>query len=598
MPAAHARILRFAIAVAATLAAVAALLISGRSPTFATPANDDFPGTAITAVPFQQTIDTTGASLQNDEPSPDCLAFENTVWWSFASSETAIYVLDVKDIGGFVPGVVVWASSTFPGGGLAEQACANYSADEGNGPHTTVAFQGTANKTYYFQIGGVAFGLGGPPNGTADVLLTKTNPPVNDDIANAIHFDHLPAAVHLDVSGATTEVSEPIPGCLMQTEFHVKVIGSAWYQLTPDRSGVVVVDTQNVLGVGAVPVIPGIAAVAAWTGSPGNLSLVACGSPAGFHVTAGETYYIEVANLSIDGIGYVGNGPGLVNLTIEALDVPDCTGAQQDFFDPANDVIQQFPFPSTGPPLADVIGLRVTTNRDWVCLTYQFAHALVPGAVNYEDVVNLNIGIDADSNANTGSPINYQDPCGSPDIGEEASIFASNALSLATQIYNATDLGLSPTLDGYAIQMSTTDSITVAVPTRIVGHDLAFNVFTEATDQRYNVDCIPNSGVMVVTAPTKSAFGDVDCDGQVNGLDVVLILRSVIGLTQSPLLRCPSVGSTLPGSYPSSAASFTSGDANCDKTLTALDALLVALAAADVPAPGVPNCPSVGELPG
>ena len=126
----------------------------------------------------------------------------------------------------------------------------------------------------------------------------------NDDIANAQEITATPFTVDADTSGATSGVDDPAFSlCGGET-------GSAtvWYRLTPGASGLFEINTEGsnydtLLGV--------------WTGTPGNLTAIACDDDGGEGSTsvttallqAGSTYYVEVA-------GGTGSTGGLLHLAV------------------------------------------------------------------------------------------------------------------------------------------------------------------------------------------------------------------------------------------------------------------------------------------
>jgi hypothetical protein len=77
--------------------------------------------------------------------------------------------------------------------------------------------------------------------------------------------------------------------------------------------------------------------------------------------------------------------------------------------------------------------------------------------------------------------------------------------------------------------------------------------------------------------PCGSVSGDVDCDGGIDSVDALKVLRGAAGL--------PDAGSCLPDS----------GDVNCSGTVTATDALALLRHAAGLPVSLPPSCPPIGS---
>lgn len=108
------------------------------------------------------------------------------------------------------------------------------------------------------------------------------------------------------------------------------------------------------------------------------------------------------------------------------------------------------------------------------------------------------------------------------------------------------------------------------------------------------VDCSVETGPPGPTPnlPTPArpplAHGDVDCDGDVDSVDSLMVLRHVAGLALTQQPPCPDIG-TAAAEPP---AVF--GDVDCDGDVDSVDALLVLRHVAGLPA-GLPaDCPPVG----
>jgi hypothetical protein len=586
---------RFAIALVVAVGAIALFFAWGQPSALAVPVNDDFPGTAIDAVPFAGTIDTTGATLEEDEPVPSCYPMTSSVWFSFTSQETAVYVLDVKGQANFQPIVVLYEESSFPGGGLAEKACAPYSLDEGDGPHTSVPFQADAGETYFAQLGGTDPGFGGsqPPfdeTGTAAISLMKAAPPSNDDVADAeVVVGHFVTTV--DLTGATTEPDEPGTTCFEYPFFAGEVSNTAWYKYTAPQSGAVLIEPLDTGSLSfAYP------AMVVWKGTPGDFTEAACGFVAGFEATAGETYYIQVGELQL-GDGYFAPGQAIVKFALEPHDMPTCSGAEWSFSDPPNDLVDLYSFPGDAPgPSPDVIEVRASSNAEWACLTLKFANQIEPNTTDPTKVIQAEVLIDTDQSRDTGQYIDPSDPCRNDAIGYEFAAYATNSRNMAAAAYQI-NLGTDPDVK-YGFQFSTEDSITIALELEDIGN-ANFNVAAVTTVDYSVEDCVLNQDIITVLPPVMTRFGDVNCDAQLTPADDAEILAGGAGVEVPHHPGCAPVGTLLPSEYaiPASGSTLLAGDIDCDTLVTPLDALALLREIAHVPGPRPAGCPVVGDAP-
>ncbi len=104
-------------------------------------ANDDFADALpITAFPFADVRDTTGATLEPDEPE-GCDWNGATVWYTFTPEETTLITLHTWD-SDFYTNVVAYSRTSL--GDLELVGCAD----------TYLEFSAEANVTYYLQVGG------------------------------------------------------------------------------------------------------------------------------------------------------------------------------------------------------------------------------------------------------------------------------------------------------------------------------------------------------------------------------------------------------------------------------------------------------------
>lgn len=142
------------------------------------PLNDNFASaTVIFALPFDDSVDTLGATLEAGEPTPSC-DFDDTdrtVWYAFTPAASGSLSAS------FTSAYFSTITAAYTGNSLAnliEVGCRAF----GN----TLTFQATANTTYYFQVGGI-FGYDGGPGGfhldvtppiVADFFFNPSDPSV------------------------------------------------------------------------------------------------------------------------------------------------------------------------------------------------------------------------------------------------------------------------------------------------------------------------------------------------------------------------------------------------------------------------------------
>lgn len=69
--------------------------------------------------------------------------------------------------------------------------------------------------------------------------------------------------------------------------------------------------------------------------------------------------------------------------------------------------------------------------------------------------------------------------------------------------------------------------------------------------------------------------GDVDCNGDIDAIDALFVLRTAAGMA-------------------SQAACIDLGDVDCDSDIDAVDALRILRFVAHLPAPSAGDCPAVG----
>lgn len=235
----------------------------------APPPNDDFDSaTVVSAFPFTDELDTRGATAASDDPL-NCFGSNGaTVWYKITPAEDMAIAATAE--GSSYP--VVLGVFTGTRGNLTPSGPVFCSFPT---PGARLVFDAVAGQTYYLLVGSV-FGGGG---GDLRLSIEVPPPPPNDDIANATVVGELPFREELDTASATTGENPPDPDCFGNDH-------TVWYVFTPDADGPYTVRT----GTGPVSV---------YTGTPGQLTQIACAeqTEVTFEAQAGVTYFIMSASL-------------------------------------------------------------------------------------------------------------------------------------------------------------------------------------------------------------------------------------------------------------------------------------------------------------
>ena len=169
----------------------------------------------------------------------------------------------------------------------------------------SATFDVQAGQTYYLVVDGRQ---GDVSNFTISTQCTSGQPaPVpNDDIRSAQEITSQPFADSRDMRAATSAPDDPLLPCISGQGSH-----SAWYGYVPSSDGTL---TANTFGSDYDTLL------AVWSGQPGALQNAACNDNSGgglqssvqVGVTAGKSYYIEVAGPTADAAGSLSltfNGP-------------------------------------------------------------------------------------------------------------------------------------------------------------------------------------------------------------------------------------------------------------------------------------------------
>lgn len=244
-------------------AAVIAVLAPGTALADA-PSNDDFDTAApVTALPFESTVDTSGATVAADDPVGCQSYYGNSVWFRYTAPEDGI-VRATVDTPGYYPFLTAYTGTR----DSLRQVPGVCAFGSGN-PET---FHVTAGTTYHFLV------AANYRDGGATTFRLEPQPPApNDDIADALRVPGLPTTFVGDLSRAWTEPGEPTPSC-DDTAPH-----SLWYVYSPASPRWVSVSAGREITV--------------YRGAPSVESEVDCtrGTHAVFRAEVGEDYYIRVA---------------------------------------------------------------------------------------------------------------------------------------------------------------------------------------------------------------------------------------------------------------------------------------------------------------
>ena len=195
----------------------------------------------------------------------------------------------------------------------------------------------TVGMLYYYWVKACTdTGICGPLSSynTGSVKLAVSTP-VNDNFDNATVISGVPFNTSQSIVNATSDFDDPSFTCVTGKKYN-----TVWYKITPSSSGYLTLDTA---GSGYDTVL------ALWSGSRGNLQSKACNdnnngnasSRIQANVTAGTTYYIEVA-------GYSALDVNTLSLNV-SLDTPP--------------VITKIETKSPNPTSADTVEFLVTVSE-------------------------------------------------------------------------------------------------------------------------------------------------------------------------------------------------------------------------------------------
>ena len=211
----------------------------------APPSNDNFANAKVIApgsLPYSDSMDPSGATLEGSEVDGDCNPSHATVWYRFTPSKTGVYRVDT--IGSNYDTLLdVFKGTALPGTFVDCNSDIDFSNPDLR--VSRLAFRGVAGQRYDIRIGTTAASAG-----SAVVLhLRKVTPPSNDAYANATNIPSLPFDANADNVNATSQTNEPRDGDCSVAR------ATRWYKFTPATDQLVwantfvTTDNDTVLGV-------------------------------------------------------------------------------------------------------------------------------------------------------------------------------------------------------------------------------------------------------------------------------------------------------------------------------------------------------------
>jgi len=144
------------------------------------PGNDDFANaTPASSLPFSDSVDTTAASVEGGEPTPNCGYGQSagTVWYSFTPSTSGSY--SASSSAGFGSQLAAYTGGNLAG--LSGIGCRVFGQQ--------LTFSAKVGATYYFQVGGlfgnrgpISFNLNVAPAPVAGLSYYPSDPSIFDSV--------------------------------------------------------------------------------------------------------------------------------------------------------------------------------------------------------------------------------------------------------------------------------------------------------------------------------------------------------------------------------------------------------------------------------
>jgi len=218
----------------------------------APPTNDNFASplgaNPAPGVPVVWTASTLEATVEVDEPQPDCVGIGKTVWYKIqASDHDRVIAVDTKG-SDFDTVVAVYRVVGSGFGGLQQVDCADdlFRASTESVPEGRAAFTAVAGVKYRIQVGGCC-SPDTADSGSLKVKVSEVSAPVNDDPAGAIAVTSLPTTLIGTTRNATTfPGGDPPPPDPELGDCFGSIYGhTVWYKLKFLVDTIVTVDTTG-----------------------------------------------------------------------------------------------------------------------------------------------------------------------------------------------------------------------------------------------------------------------------------------------------------------------------------------------------------------
>lgn len=178
---------------------------------------DDFANaTVISSLPFDDTVDTTTATIETGEPTrPSCVFSDlaGSVWYAFTPTTSGSVSASTFNLNGFATLVAAYTGDSLTN--LTELGCQTFLSNQ-------VTFHVDSGTTYYLQIGVLGFGLGGVTQVHMEVtpsplaaFLFFPNPPSTLDFVQFIDNSNDPGQIGIETfawdfgDGMTSTESNP-----------------------------------------------------------------------------------------------------------------------------------------------------------------------------------------------------------------------------------------------------------------------------------------------------------------------------------------------------------------------------------------------------
>jgi hypothetical protein len=226
--------------------------------------------------PYSDTQDNTGAT--DDLPNPGTchsgISNNGAIWYKYTTGPNGAVVI-LNETGPMDTSKQVWTGTPACSTATGLTAVGTATCLDAEGPTTVVL--PLANTTYYISISSYSTTTRGSITFVFDVIPS----PTNDNCASAEPIGGLPyGPITLDARGASSEND-------VSCNTHTSALRSVWYSYTPALNETLVCSETSSNDV----------VWTVWTGACGSLAEFGCSQndTAGFNLTGGTTYYIELA---------------------------------------------------------------------------------------------------------------------------------------------------------------------------------------------------------------------------------------------------------------------------------------------------------------